>query len=328
MSQSAADYKEVKMAIRYDPGYNKEIRDVVRNFNRKRNRAYAKGFRDLPDLVKVSDLKARYSSREDLNKQLKMLKTFSSGGNGILEAIENQGGATSTAWEFKYLKENAEDARDYFLRQYKLVAKKVGRFPGERLRLENIAEKINFLDMDIKYLDQEQFRSYKATINEYLKSASKQRAGYRGFLAEVVSVMKMVGIEDRDINRVFNKVKELSPSQFFTMYEESDLISRIYELADSPIYTGGTLKLNTTPDRAKELVDTFVEEVDDLVEKAKKEPEGEYDPLNDFVKALRKEPEELPGPLPHGKIAKSTLTPRQIRDLKYLGWDDLIDETK
>ena len=78
-----------KMAIRYDPGYNKEIRNVVRNFNRKRNRAYARGFRDLPDLVKVSDLKARYSSREDLNKQLTMLKRFSSGGNEILKAIEN-----------------------------------------------------------------------------------------------------------------------------------------------------------------------------------------------------------------------------------------------
>lgn len=315
------------MAIRYDPGYNKEIRNVVRNFNRKRNRAYARGFRDLPDLVKVSDLKARYSSREDLNKQLTMLKRFSGGGNDILKVIENQGGATSTAWEFKYLKENAEDARNYFLRQYKLVAKKVGRFPGERLRLENIAEKINFLDMDIKYLDQEQFRSYKATINEYLKSSSRQRAGYRGFLSEVLGVMKMVGFEDKDINRVLNKVKELSPAQFYTMYEESELISRIYELADSPIYTG-TLKLNTTPDRAKELVDTLVEEVDDLVEKAKKEPEGEYDPLNDFVKAIGKEPEELPGPLPHGKIAKSTLTKRQISDLKYLGWDDLIDETK
>lgn len=315
------------MAIRYDPGYNAEIRKVVRNFNRKRNRAYAKGFRNLPNLVKVSDLKARYETRADLNKQLRALKRFSSGGKNILETIENQGGATATAWEFKYLKQNAKDARNYFLRQYRDISRKIGKFPGERLRLENIVDKINFLDMDIKYMDQEQFRSFRATINEYITSGSKRRAGYRGFLSEVLSVMKLVGIEEKDINKVMRKINELTPDQFYSMYESSSLISRIYELADSPIYSGG-LKLNTTTGKAKELVDNLVEEVDDLVENAKREPVGDYDPLNDFMKSIGKEPKALATPLPKGKIAKSSLTEQQVEDLKTLGWDDLIDESK
>ena len=135
------------MAIRYDSGYNAEIRRVVRNFNSKRKRALAKGFKNLPDIVKVSDLKARYETRTSLNRELRALRQFSKGGKDILKVIENRGGATATAWEFKYLKQNVKEARNYFLRQYKLLAGKVGRFPGERLRIENIIDKINFLSI-------------------------------------------------------------------------------------------------------------------------------------------------------------------------------------
>ena len=58
-----------------------------------------------------------------------------------------------------------------------------------------------------------------------------------------------------------------------------------------------------------------MEETDDLVDMAKQ----------DFWLS---KPPELPKELKGNKIPKSSLTKEKISQLKALGWDDLIDETK
>lgn len=302
------------MAIRYDSNYNAKINRVVKNFNQKRNRAIKRGFKNVPAPIKVSDLKARYTSRRELNKQLTQLTRFSRGGDAVLRQVENDGGATAIKWELDYLKANVKAARKFFADEYRTVAAKVGDFPGERMRLDAIAKKLSTLDLDLAYMSQSQFNSYRAAINEYINKPKNYAAGYRGFLAEVESVMRMVGIEEGEIDKFFEKFKVLTPDQFHQLYENSDLIGRVYELADSPEYEG-SLKLTTGKDEAKVLIDTLIEETDDLVDMAKQ----------DFWLS---KPPELPKELKGNKIPKSSLTKEKISQLKALGWDDLIDETK
>lgn len=302
------------MAIRYDTNYNAKINRVVKNFNQKRNRAIKRGFKNVPQPIKVSDLKARYTSRRELNKQLTQLAKFSRGGDAVLRQVENQGGATAIKWELDYLKANVKAARKFFADEYRTVAAKVGDFPGERMRLDTIAKKLSTLDLDLAYMSQSQFNSYRAAINEYINKPKNYAAGYRGFLAEVESVMRMVGIEESDIDKFFDKFKVLTPDQFHQLYENSDLIGRVYELADSPEYEG-SLKLTTGKDEARVLIDTLIEETDDLVDMAKQ----------DFWLS---KPPELPKELKGNKIPKSSLSKEKIAQLKALGWDDLIDETK
>lgn len=302
------------MAIRYDSNYNAKINRVVKNFNQKRNRAIKRGFKNVPAPIKVSDLKARYTSRRELNKQLTQLTRFSRGGDAVLRQVENEGGATAIKWELDYLKANVKAARKFFADEYRTVAAKVGDFPGERMRLDAIAKKLSTLDLDLAYMSQSQFSSYRAAINEYINKPKSYAAGYRGFLAEVEGVMRLVGIPEGDIDKFFEKFKVLTPEQFHQLYENSDLIGRVYELADSPIYEGG-LKLTTGKDEAKVLIDTLMEETDDLVDMAKQ----------DFWLS---KPPEIPKELKGNKIPKSSLTKEKISQLKALGWDDLIDETK
>lgn len=302
------------MAIRYDSNYNAKINRVVKNFNQKRNRAIKRGFKNVPAPIKVSDLKARYTSRRELNKQLTQLTRFSRGGDAVLRQVENEGGATAIKWELDYLKSNVKAARKFFADEYRTIAAKVGDFPGERMRLDAIAKKLSTLDLDLAYMSQSQFNSYRAAINEYINKPKSYAAGYRGFLAEVEGVMRLVGIPEGDIDKFFEKFKVLTPEQFHQLYENSDLIGRVYELADSPIYEGG-LKLTTGNDEAKVLIETLMEETDDLVDMAKQ----------DFW--LSKSP-EIPKELKGNKIPKSSLTKEKISQLKALGWDDLIDETK
>lgn len=253
------------MAIRFDKAYNAEINRVVRNYNQKRNRAIQRGFRQLPPAMKVSELKTRYTVRSDLNRELNRLRKFNI--TDALKKVETQGGIESTAWEMKYLKGNARNARDYFEREYKRVSKRVARFPGEAERLNNIRAKIDILDIDLSHMNQEQFRSARRAIFEYVEAPAKRKAGYRGFLNEVDLVMQRLGYSKDEIDSVLDKFNELNPDQFLYAYDHFDIISRIYELADSPIYGG--LKLNTTEEDAENLVDTLMEQVDGVITDAK-----------------------------------------------------------
>lgn len=253
------------MAIRYNKELNARLRREVDNFNKKRKRAIQRGFRQLPPAMKVSELKARYTVKSDLDRELNRLRKFNV--TNALERVETQGGIDSTSWELKYLKGNVRNARDYFEREYKRVSKRVSKFPGEAERLNNIRAKIDILDIDLSYMNQEQFRSARRAIFEYVEAPAKRKAGYRGFLSEVDLVMQRLGYSSDDINKVLNKFNKLSADQFLYAYDHFDIISRVYELADSPTYGG--LKMNTTDEDAENLVDTLMDEVDGIITDAK-----------------------------------------------------------
>lgn len=309
------------MAIRYDDGLNNELRRVVHNFNQKRKRAIKRGYHYLPPIQYVSELKARYDTKADLLRELKYLEKFNTKRDQSLRVVETTGGAKAIQWEFDYLKAHEKQAKKFFQKEYDLVASRIGDFPGERMRLDTIGKKLDTLDLDLAYMSQSQFNSYRSAINEVINKPLKYGAGYRGFLSEVEGVMKMVGIPDAERRKFFEKISALTPEEFHYLYEKNDLVSRVFELADSPEYDE-TLKLNTTEEVATDLINTMIEETDMIVEEAKK---GQKQ-LEEFVRITKKT--TPPKKLTQNKIPKSTLTEEQIRDLKTLGWEDIIDETK
>lgn len=254
------------MAIRYNKELNARLRREVDNFNKKRKRAIQRGFRQLPPAMKVSELKARYTVKSDLDREINRLRRFNI--TNALERVETQGGIDSTAWELKYLKGNVRNARDYFERELKRVSKRVAKFPGEAERLNNIKAKIDILDIDLSYMGQEQFRSARRAIFEYVEAPAKRKAGYRGFLSEVDLVMQRLGYSSDEIDSVLNKFNKLNPEQFLYAYDHFDIISRVYELADSPTYGG--LKMNTSDKDAADLIDTLKRDADKVIKDAKK----------------------------------------------------------
>lgn len=256
------------MAIRYTKDLNAKIRKEVKNFNARRKILSKRGIKLTPAPLKVSDLKARYQSRRDLERELGLLSKASSRNDSLLKEVENSGGATAIEWELQYLKINEQKAKEYFERERKIVASKVGRFPGERMRLDNIEQKIALLDLDKDYMNQDQFNSYRSIIREYMSIPAKMKGGYRGFLIEVEESMTRLGYSKESINKVFNKLSKLSPSQFHQFYEENDLVGRIYELIQSPKH-GGSNDFTTTEEDAEDKIATFIEELDDNIAKYK-----------------------------------------------------------
>lgn len=254
------------MAIRFDSGYNKNIRSIVANYNQRRKRMIKAGFKQVPPHAKVSELKERYDTRSDLNRELERLKNLGRG--DVLQKIETSGGVKAVNWQYKYLKNNVNNAKEYFEREYERVSKRVGKYPGERQYVDNIRAKINLLEMNIDYMNQSQFRSAIATIDEFAKAPSKRKAEYRGFLSEVEMVMDRIGISKEKKDIFFKKFEQLTPSQFLYAYDNNDIIGRIYELADSPKH-GEEIELNTSDEDAEDLINVLMEEADDIILDAK-----------------------------------------------------------
>ena len=257
------------MAIKYTPNYNKNLNNIVRNFNRKRERYYEKGYRHLPDRIYVAQLKKQYNTREELNKELNRLQDFVKNGNKPLAIEETEGGAKITSWEMNYLQENIAPAKEHFEALIEEAEQHSDLYHIARKDyLETLQRERNFLERDIKTLSPEDMLTFKRTISKYQKYNWLNERYYRGFLSELEGIMKYAGYRSKDFDEIVDKLKELNPRQFVTMYNESDLIRKIYDIADSPIHGQG-LKFNTDKEDMRTQINSLMKQVDDLVKKYK-----------------------------------------------------------
>ena len=261
------------MAIKYDRNYNKKINKDVRHFNQVRDTLAKKGIKTVPKIFTVSDLKARYTlnqgNKRQLNKELQLLRSLSSKDKDLIKEVENKGGAKSVNWMFKYLKTVSYQALEYYTRQRDIYKKKLPLFPGEKGKYNDLERKVALLNMDINYMNQEQFNEFQSTALDYLTIPGKIKGGYKGFLVELQQVMNAVGYSKSTINKLFKKLSQLQPHQFHKLYEENSLISRIYELY-MPSTSDGEFRMNLPVEQATELVDELLQDVDDLVDKYSK----------------------------------------------------------
>ena len=255
------------MAIRYNKAYNARIRNIVHNFNQSRNRAEKAGVpkNRLPRTVKVSELKASYPTRRELEKALTQLENFSRKATRDRISI---GDSQTTRWNFDFVKANQNLAKEYFEREYKRVEKRTSKFVGERDYLNTISAKIETLGKNVNELDDKEFMASYNAINEFLGSSSLRKERYREFLSVVDEVMGVLEIDDDVKNNFFNKFQKLTPTQFLYAYDNNDIIARVYELyfirnAD------GTVHLNTDVNSANDIMNSLFEQADLMVEDAK-----------------------------------------------------------
>lgn len=312
------------MAIKFDKAYNAEIRRVVRNFNQKRNRAIKRGYRYLPPPVTVSELKSRYTTRKQLNRDLNAMKRFNREGDRALRVVETSGGAKAIKWEFDYLKKNLQYAKEFYDREIEDAARlDTPMMVAKAEYLNNLKSKRDYLNLELAELNQSQFRTFRNTINEYLYANERNMSGYRNWMNEVELIMRNLGYDNRTINKFFEGFNELTPRQFLNMYRQSALVSRIYELYIPT--KDHSFKLSTTEEDAKDLINTFMVEKDEMIKKAKMQDEIEDKGLEEFVKSLTEEKLTQRRQEGKAKLRRKDLTQEQIKQLEELGWDDLIE---
>lgn len=313
------------MAIKFDPAYNAEIRRVVKNFNQKRNRAIKRGYHYLPPTLTVSELKSRYTSRKQLNRDLNLIKKFNTKGDDALRVVETSGGAKAIKWEYEYLKKNLKYAKEFYDREISDAARlDTPMMVAKSEYINNLKSKRDYLNLELAELSQSQFRTFRNTINEYLYANERNLSGYRNWMNEVELIMRNLGYDNKTINKFFEGFNELTPRQFLNMYRQSALVSRIYELYIPT--KDHSFKLSTTEEDAKDLINTFMVEKDEMIKKAKMQDEINDKGLEEFVKSLTDEKlTQRRNDSGKAKLKRKDLTAEQIKQLEELGWDDLIE---
>ena len=306
------------MAIKFTPEYNAEIRRVVKNFNQKRNRAIKRGFKLLPPLLTTKELKMRYQTKSELDRELKRIKRFNRSGDEALKIVETAGGAKAIKWEYDYLKSNLRSAIKFYDREIAEAARlNTPMQVTKKEYLNNMKAKRDYLNLELSQLDQSQFQTYRATIKEYLRTNMMRANGYRNWMKEVELIMRQLGYDNKTINRFFEGFDVLTPRQFLTMYRQNSLISRIYELYIPN--NDGTFELSTNEEDAKDLIDTLMEQKDEMIRKAKAEDEIDGKGLEEFVKSLNDEKLEVIRESGTSTLKKKNLTDEQIKIAEALG---------
>lgn len=251
------------MAIRFSHEINEELRSSARNYNKRVKRATERGFRNLPPLVKVSEIKARSKTLSDLKREINFLNKFNR--SQLAKTPLNQS-VNAAKWQIDFIKSNLSSAQEYFENEYKRVSKRVLRFPGERTYIDTIKSKINLLNQNTKDLTQSQFRSTLSAVTEYFNAPANRTTQYRGFLSEVEWVMEKLDIPEEERDAFFNKFSTLTPSQFLYAYDNNDIIDRVYN-----IYTrqGEDEPYIADKKDAKIYINRLLKEADEIVEDAK-----------------------------------------------------------
>ena len=244
------------MAINYDDALNARMSRIVRNYNRRAEGTKA-------PKVSVARLRKDYYRRADLNRELRNLEAFTK------KKAFKDATAKVSAYDIELIKTNRKETIKFLQEQQKfLKARKKKGYPLEEAEIKNLALNERLLSQDIESASQDDLKAMLGSVHDYRVSFAERGAGYRGFLSEVEWVMGQVGIPQEDQEEFFEKMKQLNPQELYEIYEDSELVKRIYSLADSPSY--GNIKLNTDDKDAKEKIEELMKTIDKLIAKVKK----------------------------------------------------------
>lgn len=255
------------MGIRYDKNLNKRVSRIVRNYNQRVRRANKLGKinkSELPETVSIKTLKKSYSNRRDLESELRNLELFSR-----KDARTKFGDIN--AYEAKVFEENRIKAIHYFEKQLEYAKNKVkNNFPGEMNHVRTLEANLDLLKSGIGRLNSNERRAAVNYVNKYRKSFERQATGYRGFLSEVDLIMQHLEIDKDTRDKLFEKFSVLNEEEFFELYNNNELINKIYMLADSPKYTGGKIVLHETERETRRLIESLMENIDVYINDIKK----------------------------------------------------------
>lgn len=307
--------------IKYDDKLNAELRRIVKNFNQKRNRAYRRGFSYLPNKQYVSTIKTMFDSRSELRRYLKELEKFNKLKDSALETIETLGGGRTSRWNLMFIKDNLRDTKAFYDRQIEEAQELFYEDEysiARRDYLFNLQQKRAYLDMNIMNLDQSGIKTFEKYTRQALEYNKSNVVAYKGFLSGVEKAMEQLGYDKKSISKLYEKMANISPAQFIKMYRKSDLIARLYDIIPSPEHGKGAI--NTGEEEAKQLIDKFINDFEKEMRASTNLDEFEKD-VNESYANYQKELANK-----SQKIKKSELSPKQLEELKTLGWMDLVDE--
>lgn len=221
---------------RYTPEFNAYARRVVKSFNQRVMRAEKRGLKNLPSLRSVRELKAMFTTEDDLKKELSELRKFNENRNALDQKILGQD-ARLTNWEFEYIKDNLDDLKDFYDREIKKARKRYKNEPFDmaiRDDLLNLQERREYLNRDLLELSKSELSTFRKYLGNYKRRNRTDINFYEIYFDAFDFLARVAGVEPRKLAHVEEQINSLTAEQFYDLYKQHTELKNLLDYVPSP----------------------------------------------------------------------------------------------
>lgn len=273
---------------RYTPEFNAYARRVVKSFNQRVIRAEKRGLKNLPNLRKVRELKAMFTTEEDLKKELASLREFNENRNALDQKILGED-ARLTNWEFEYIRDNMDELKEYYDREIEKARKRYANEPFDmaiRDDVLNLEQRRQYLNRNLLELSKSELATFRKYLAQY-KGRNRTDVNFYDYYFDAFDFLARVsGVEKSKIKYVKERINSLTPEQFYEFYKQHSEMKNILDYVPSPERANYYSKLRDYEQKkqddmaaemgidakeVREKVDYVVDHVDEWVKQVKKD---------------------------------------------------------
>ena len=220
---------------KFDADFNAEIRRTVKSFNQRIIRAERRGMKNLPSRTSVKQLKARYTTKQDLKRELNLLRKI----NQDPEAMTRKklGDTWIINWEYGYLKEKLADVKDFYNVMIEMAKDRYKDNPddiGLRDEYINLEERVKLLDRNLDDLSYSDLRSLRGYINKYETYGTRDNDYFDTYLSALNALLESSNLDADTIQQIKDKFNALTPQELAELVRRHDVISDVFKYVKSP----------------------------------------------------------------------------------------------
>ena len=260
---------------KYSPEFNRELQRTVKSFNQKIRRAEARGVKGLPDIRSVRELKAQFSTENDLKHEMDSLKLLLNNKEALKRRTLKEG--TVSNWQYDYLARNLQATKRFIDRELEKAEERLKEYPSYlfsiRADIETLQHKKDILARDISNLTADELRTTSAIVRQYKRSNLRIRAGRERFMDNLDQLLAPRGVSVKERRRIKDKLNTLTNEQFEEFYRRHDIVSDVMIMIPSPTTDKNEKEakevFESEDDEADAIAQDFIENIDQYIEEVK-----------------------------------------------------------
>lgn len=220
---------------KFDADFNAEIRRTVKSFNQRIIRAERRGMKNLPSRVSVAKLKARYTTKKDLKRELGYLKSMNT--NPTAMNRRKLGDTWIVNWEYDYLKNKLADVKDFYNVMIEMAKDRYKDNPndiGLRDDYMNLQERVKLLDRNLDDLTYSDLRSMRTYISKYENYGTTDNDYFNTYLSALQTMLEGSNLDAETIREIKEKFNSLTPQELVELIKRHDVVNDVFNYVNSP----------------------------------------------------------------------------------------------
>ena len=212
------------------------LRRVAKSVNQKIRRASKRGEKDLPDYMSVRDLRAQFTTKEDLKNEISQFEKMLNNKEALRRRATKEG--TISNWRFEYIQDNLQATREHIdreIKRQKIILKDYDQenYFAINEKIYKMEQERDIINQELDKLTAQELRSAGKVVDRYKRRMLKTIAGRKYFMRNLDALLHAQGKSAKEREKIYRKLNRLTNEEFEEMYERHDIISSIMVSIDS-----------------------------------------------------------------------------------------------